>query len=122
MELHGKGGIAANRHVSAHTAVLGGAEYLGIVGGIDVIAVHEIEVLMIIDACPERVVVVLIHQVPTHVRYFQALLLRVAHIGREAVYAALEKPQTVHAAILFAALHQHLLAHANAQQRFGLAG
>ena len=105
VELHGKGGVAANRYVSTHTAVLGGAKHMGVVVGIHVIAVHEIEVLIIIDACPERVVVVLIHQVPAHVRYFQAMLLGIAHIGRKAVNAALEKAQAVHAAILFAALH-----------------
>lgn len=115
MKLYGKGGITANRHVGAYLAIMCGAKYLGIVGSIHVVAVYEVEVLVIIDTGPQRVIMVLLNQIPAHVGYFQALLVFVAHVGGELINAAFEKAQTINAAVLFTALQEHLLAYTNSQ-------
>ena len=104
MKLHRKGRVAANRDMGANLAVLGGAEHVGIVIRIHVIAVYEVEVFTVINPRPQRVVVMLFDHIPAHVRYFQALFVGVAHITGKAVHTAFEKAQALYTAILFTAL------------------
>src|SRR5690606_13868735 len=121
MELDGKNIIPP--HCTGKPRAVGGfGGPQGIVRRHDVVTMHEIEALAVVDTGPQRVSrVELRHFVPAHVRHLQMPAIGGLHAGRvgKAHDPARQDAQARHIALL-AALEEHLLADADTQE--GLAG
>ena len=85
---------------------------------IDVVAVHEIVVCIIGDIRPERMWTRLLDRIPAHMRHFERRTVFIARILHTKPHHLTGEPaQAVRIAFL-RMTEQHLLTHADAEQRF----
>ena len=88
-----------------------------LVGGINVITVHEIKARAILNAVPQRMRPQLAHTVPSHMRNLKARTSSVDHGSRgKPPHATMEQAQSRDVA-LFTALEEHLQTNTDAKKR-----
>ena len=95
--------------------VMPAAHHLARVARRDVVAVHKIKTRQIRNAVPQRVIDLLLHFVPAHVRHFEVLAVFM-QVFAEKLHLTGKQPNAVNAAVLFAAVEQGLHADANAEE------
>src|SRR5690554_770003 len=122
VELYCKSGITADGNVCIDMAIASGAVDAGTLFGRYVVTVHEIEVFVVVNTGPQRVGLLLLHQIPTHVRYLETLALGVDHGAGETLDHTGEEAQAIHPSAFIAMIEQHLLADTDTQQRLALVG